>query len=64
MSNFTEVVDLLPQHCIQQNAAEEFLDEIQNRLPQRSGEQIVDVNALQSSEEIVEVIMLIPHTRT
>ena len=26
MENFTEVVDLLPQHCIQQNAAEEFLD--------------------------------------
>ena len=38
--------------------------QIQNRLPQRAGEQIVDVIALQSSEESVEVIMLIPHSRT
>ena len=26
MENFTEVLDLLPQHCIQPNAVEDFLD--------------------------------------
>ena len=38
--------------------------QIQNRLPQRAGEQIVDVIALQSVDEIVGVFMLIPQTRT